>query len=308
MKNLNILFIICILAGVSFAESIDVTLLEDNFDNANANIVLEPDSSVWLKGMFKSDQSDPDSYFRFDVTWPGVLRLATLPEVGHTSERGARVRTVQKYSLAGREKLRFETRIRKMEGPDFDPNDPNDPAYIDGATCFLRITTAEVLEGHPTYWPNCLTWTWSLSYLDRYIADDKITNPIYLDFFPLENNMDHTFAIEIDSTKEYWYVDNTLLATVSHAYTPAELDAGFYMFLDTMGWIDTLRVGSFEYAKITATMESPTDCDGVQEAGLTLLGDINHDCYVDIFDLAIMTEESWLVCNDPENEDCIENW
>lgn len=51
----------------------------------------------------------------------------------------------------------------------------------------------------------------------------------------------------------------------------------------------------------------PSSCAEAIERGLGLEGDLDGDCDVDFFDYAIFASE-WLLCNDPANPNCVDNW
>ncbi len=52
----------------------------------------------------------------------------------------------------------------------------------------------------------------------------------------------------------------------------------------------------------------PTVCSEIHRQGLGLMGDVNHDCVVDLMDFAYLGE-NWLECNDPADPiNCIQNW
>ena len=50
----------------------------------------------------------------------------------------------------------------------------------------------------------------------------------------------------------------------------------------------------------------PANCAEVWELGLGMPMDFNHDCHVNMLDFAKFTE-SWLACNDPQDDDCNTN-
>lgn len=60
--------------------------------------------------------------------------------------------------------------------------------------------------------------------------------------------------------------------------------------------IDTLRLAPI-----------PTTCTEVWQLNYGLTADINHDCRVDLLDLALLAQ-SWLRCNDPQDDNCTPNW
>ena len=64
--------------------------------------------------------------------------------------------------------------------------------------------------------------------------------------------------------------------------------------------------GTYQELQVTI-QESPTTCEAVIAAELTLVGDVNSDCYVNLEDFALLTG-NWLMCNDPEDVSCIPNW
>jgi len=49
------------------------------------------------------------------------------------------------------------------------------------------------------------------------------------------------------------------------------------------------------------------DCNELWQLGFGLEADLDHDCDVDVDDLAILAAD-WLTCNDPNNPNCTENW
>lgn len=51
----------------------------------------------------------------------------------------------------------------------------------------------------------------------------------------------------------------------------------------------------------------PSICHGLWQSGYGIDADLNHDCYIDVSDLAVFTEE-WLECNDPCNPACTPTW
>ena len=51
----------------------------------------------------------------------------------------------------------------------------------------------------------------------------------------------------------------------------------------------------------------PSICHGLWQSGYGIDVDLNHDCYIDVSDLAVFTEE-WLECNDPCNPNCTPTW
>ena len=51
----------------------------------------------------------------------------------------------------------------------------------------------------------------------------------------------------------------------------------------------------------------PSICHGLWQSGYGIEADLNHDCYIDVSDLAIFAEE-WLECNDPCNPNCTPTW
>lgn len=53
--------------------------------------------------------------------------------------------------------------------------------------------------------------------------------------------------------------------------------------------------------------ELPYDCASAIAGGYQLTGDLNDDCYVNFKDLQELSE-LWLICNDPEGQNCIWNW
>ena len=44
----------------------------------------------------------------------------------------------------------------------------------------------------------------------------------------------------------------------------------------------------------------PSSCHGMWQSGFGMGSDLNRDCYVDLFDLAVLADE-WLKCNDPQD-------
>ncbi len=57
------------------------------------------------------------------------------------------------------------------------------------------------------------------------------------------------------------------------------------------------------YKEITITVNQ-ANCERVRNDGLLLVGDINEDCHVDIYDFALIAFD-WLKCNDPEDVTCV---
>ena len=51
----------------------------------------------------------------------------------------------------------------------------------------------------------------------------------------------------------------------------------------------------------------PSICHGLWQSGYGIDADLNHDCYIDVSDLAVFTDE-WLECNDPCNPACTPSW
>ncbi|MCK5272189.1 MAG: hypothetical protein KAJ52_06410 [Sedimentisphaerales bacterium] len=51
----------------------------------------------------------------------------------------------------------------------------------------------------------------------------------------------------------------------------------------------------------------PSICHGLWQSGYGIDADLNHDCYINVSDLAVFTEE-WLECNDPCNPNCTPTW
>jgi hypothetical protein len=77
------------------------------------------------------------------------------------------------------------------------------------------------------------------------------------------------------------------------------------------GWVDEVAVynGVLSAERIAAHYAAwqPKDCDEVKARGLTLWGDFNGDCKVDLFDFVLFSNE-WRVCDNPSNPNCVHNW
>jgi endo-1,4-beta-xylanase len=111
----------------------------------------------------------------------------------------------------------------------------------------------------------------------------------------------------------------------------------------TVAIIDVLPGGPNEFTIELTNVGPPTTCQQVHDLGLTLLADLNGDCYVNYLDLKIFADNwlrndcnesnnwcgradlwsmdgsvnfvdfsefalQWMQCNDPENPDCTPNW
>lgn len=63
----------------------------------------------------------------------------------------------------------------------------------------------------------------------------------------------------------------------------------------------TNRSGNADSITVYKLVDSPCGSWGYVDA------DLSRDCFVDLNDLSLFLQE-WLVCNDPEDESCIENW
>ncbi len=83
-----------------------------------------------------------------------------------------------------------------------------------------------------------------------------------------------------------------------------------------VGYVDEVRVffsdddtAALDFNNITKIYEASVldSCQKVRDAGYTLAADFNGDCYITIDDIALMAAD-WLLCNDPEEVDCIQNW
>ena len=63
---------------------------------------------------------------------------------------------------------------------------------------------------------------------------------------------------------------------------------------DAIGWLNFLEV-------------IPNNCDSVVAAGYSFAGDLSGDCDVDFEDY-VKLANSWMVCNEPDDESCIKTW
>ena len=91
--------------------------------------------------------------------------------------------------------------------------------------------------------------------------------------------------------------------------TDTQMSVGVYYWGDENGgpfWRDELTHVK-EITTSEATMVPLSNCNDVWQRGFGYQSDLNHDCRVDLQDLAKFAAD-WTTCNNPNESGCIENW
>ncbi|MGB7582514.1 MAG: LamG-like jellyroll fold domain-containing protein [Sedimentisphaerales bacterium] len=188
-------------------------------------------------------------------------------------------------------------------GPVKEPNAPGMGLYTDGATGLRKL---RVLAGSQWWYPGTnapLDGQW---------------HQIVVTYDQNENNLGHDMGLQL-------YVDGSLAAstTIVDPNGNARLGPNFFYVLQIGceqnigmgtncfgGYVDEFAVysGVLSANRIAAHYAAwqPKNCAEVIARGLTLPGDLNGDCQVDIYDFAIFASQ-WHLCDNP-GTGCPPNW
>ncbi len=189
------------------------------------------------------------------------------------------------------------------DGPVTEPNAPGMGLYTDGATGLRKL---RVLAGSQWWYPGTNA------------PLDGFWHQIVVTYDQNENNLGHDMGLQL-------YVDGSLAASTTIVDPNGHALLGPNYFCALMigceqnigygsncwgGYIDEFAVysGVLSANRIAAHYAAwqPKNCAEVIGRGLTLPGDLNGDCQVDIYDFAIFASQ-WHLCDNP-SAGCPPNW
>ncbi|MFH1616488.1 MAG: SUMF1/EgtB/PvdO family nonheme iron enzyme, partial [Planctomycetota bacterium] len=166
---------------------------------------------------------------------------------------------------------------------------------------YLNRTLAEFQEERQVFESDCLPIVRDPA---SYASKFELAFPVWLDYGNRWGDWHYDpneFYLNYYTPKQF---NQTLKAAMQVA------DEYVWIYNEWLFWWDAYGYRDIPLAYEQAVRDAWTwigDCSTVIDRGDTLTGDLNRDCHVDFADLIIMLNE-WLICNNPQDGNCITNW